>query len=151
MYQSSINFDEGIYRGDFSTASNDHPLPQITIHPQDEVSYVGSNISLKCGANSSLDSEMAFTWKMNNHRLDNVPTKRFASAQNRGVTQISELLLTSMTMSQSGQYQCVVSNGYGVAYSKLSQLSVLGELKAEDAVNGVRTVFLILETFYSIP
>lgn len=66
-------------------------------------------------------------WKMNHHRLENVPTKRYESAQNQGVAQVSDLLLTSVTMSQSGLYQCVVSNGYGVAYSKQSPLSVLGK------------------------
>lgn len=107
---------------------NDHPQPHITIHPEDKTSSVGSNVTLRCGANSSLDSDMNFLWKVNNHRLDNASAKRYESAQNDGVTQFSELILTSVTMSQSGIYQCIVSNSYGVAYSKFAELSVLGTI-----------------------
>ena len=83
-------------------------------------------MTLRCGANSSSESAMTFTWKMNNHRLENVFAKRYESALNEGVAQFSDLQLTDVTMLSSGEYQCIVTNNYGVAYSKPSKLSVMG-------------------------
>lgn len=109
---------------DFVCVSNDHPLPRITIQPEDATSNAGSNLTLRCGANSSLDSDMTFVWKFNHRRLENIPSKRYESAQNQGVTQFSDLLLSSITVDHSGIYQCIVSNAYGVAYSRQSRLTV---------------------------
>lgn len=109
-------------------AREEYAKPHITAHPDDMTALVGNNVTLHCGANSSVDSDMIFTWKRNNNRLilDNVIIKQYASAQNDGIAQFSDLLLIGVSMSNAGTYQCVVSNSYGVAYSKLSQLSVLG-------------------------
>lgn len=70
---------------------------------------------------------MTFNWKLNNSRLENAIVKRYESVQGQGIAQYSDLILPLVTMANTGAYECVVSNSYGIAYSKPSQLSVFGK------------------------
>lgn len=85
------------------------------------------NITLKCGVNSSSSEKMKFVWKKDNHDIEPISSNHYSTFEYRGLTQYSILNLYNISMSQSGQYQCVASNEFGVTYSKRSLLSVVGE------------------------
>ncbi|XP_050530009.1 leucine-rich repeats and immunoglobulin-like domains protein 3 [Daktulosphaira vitifoliae] len=106
---------------------SESPKPSVVLHPESKMALEGQNITLKCGVNSSSSEKMHFIWKKDNHDLDSLSINHFhySSFEYNGVTQYSILTLTNISMSQSGKYQCVASNEFGIAYSNRSLLSIV--------------------------
>lgn len=55
-----------------------------------------------------------------------ISTNHYSSFKLDGVSQYSTLNLFNISMAQSGKYQCVASNEFGVTYSNRSILTVVG-------------------------
>lgn len=87
----------------------------------------GHNTSLKCGVNSSSSLKINFIWKKDNHDLEMISANHYSSFEFNGVTQYSILNFYNISMVQSGKYQCVASNEFGITYSNRSILSVVGK------------------------
>uniref|UniRef100_A0A2S2QU68 Leucine-rich repeats and immunoglobulin-like domains protein 1 n=1 Tax=Sipha flava TaxID=143950 RepID=A0A2S2QU68_9HEMI len=109
---------------DFSCYENS-PKPIIIIHPESKMVLESQNITLKCGVNSTSPEKINFVWKKDNHDLELISTNHYSSFELNGVSQYSTLNLFNITMSQSGKYQCVASNEFGITYSNRSILSVV--------------------------
>jgi hypothetical protein len=103
------------------------PKPIIIIHPESKMVLESQNITLKCGVNSTSPEKINFVWKKDNHDLELISTNHYSSFELNGVSQYSTLNLFNITMSQSGKYQCVASNEFGITYSNRSILSVVGK------------------------
>ncbi|XP_050425789.1 leucine-rich repeats and immunoglobulin-like domains protein 3 [Adelges cooleyi] len=103
------------------------PKPSVVLHPESKMALEGQNITLKCGVNSSSSAKMHFIWKKDNHDLDSLSMNHFhySSFEYNGVTQYTTLTLNNISMTQSGKYQCVASNEFGIAYSNRSLLSIV--------------------------
>ncbi|KAL4125958.1 hypothetical protein QTP88_010193 [Uroleucon formosanum] len=101
------------------------PKPIIIFHPESKMVLEGQNITLKCGVNSSSTEKINFVWKKDNHDLELISTNHYSSFELNGMTQFSVLNLYNISMSQSGKYQCVASNEFGITYSNRSILSVV--------------------------
>lgn len=56
-----------------------------------------------------------------------ISTNHYSMFQTNGLTHYSYLNLYNISMEQSGKYQCVASNGFGITYSNYSILSVVGK------------------------
>ncbi|XP_025208632.1 leucine-rich repeats and immunoglobulin-like domains protein 3 isoform X2 [Melanaphis sacchari] len=109
---------------DFSCLENS-PKPMIVFHPESKMVLERQNITLKCGVNSSSTEKINFVWKKDNHDLESISTNHYSSFEFNGMTQFSVLNLYNISMSQSGKYQCVASNEFGITYSNRSVLSVV--------------------------
>ncbi|KAF0763529.1 leucine-rich repeats and immunoglobulin-like domains protein 3 [Aphis craccivora] len=109
---------------DFSCLENS-PKPTIIFHPESKMVLERQNITLKCGVNSSSTEKINFVWKKDNHDLELISTNHYSSFEFNGMTQFSVLNLYNISMSQSGKYQCVASNEFGITYSNRSVLSVV--------------------------
>lgn len=101
------------------------PKPMIIFHPESKMVLERQNITLKCGVNSSSAEKINFVWKKDNHDLELISTNHYSSFEFNGMTQFSILNLYNISMSQSGKYQCVASNEFGITYSNRSVLSVV--------------------------
>lgn len=106
-----------------------NPKPIIIFHPESKMVLESQNITLKCGVNSSSTEKINFIWKKDNHDLELISTNHYSSFEVNGLTQYSILNLHNISMSQSGRYQCVASNQYGITYSNRSILTVVGKHK----------------------
>lgn len=74
---------------------------------------------------------MNFVWKKDKHNLESISTNHYSSFEFNGVTQYSILNLYNILMSQSGEYQCVASNKFGITYSNHSTLSVVSKYQID--------------------
>lgn len=99
----------------------------IIFHPESKMVLESQNITLKCGVNSSSSEKINFVWKKDNHDLEFVSTNHYSSFEFDGITQYSVLNLYNISMSQSGKYQCVASNKYGITYSNRSSINVVSK------------------------
>lgn len=104
------------------------PKPIIVFHPESKMVLESQNVTLKCGVNSSSPEKINFVWKKDNHDLELISSHHYSSFEVNGVTQYSVLNFYNISMLQSGRYQCVASNEYGIAYSNYSILSIAGKL-----------------------
>ncbi|XP_051173855.1 leucine-rich repeats and immunoglobulin-like domains protein 3 [Leptopilina boulardi] len=103
----------------------DYPKPLIIQNPESQMSIKGDNVSLICRATSTADAPLHFTWKHDNVEWDPSFHKDVVSS-NRGLTEASSTLqITNITHSNSGRYQCMVTNNYGTTYSAKAKISVL--------------------------
>jgi len=91
----------------------------------------GQNTSLKCGVNSSSSLKIHFIWKKDNHDLEMISANHYSSYEFNGVTHYSILYFYNMSMAQSGKYQCVASNEFGITYSNRSILSVVSKYQID--------------------
>lgn len=103
------------------------PKPIIVFHPESKMVLESQNITLKCGVNSSSPEKINFLWKKDNHDLEPISSNHYSSFEVSGVTQFSILNFYNISMLQSGRYQCVASNEFGIAYSNDSILSIAGK------------------------
>lgn len=99
----------------------------IIFHPESKMVLERENITLKCGVNSSSSEKINFVWKKDNHDLELISTNHYSFYEYNGVTQYSILNLHNISMAQSGKYQCVASNEFGISYSNRSILSVVSK------------------------
>ncbi|CAH0391953.1 unnamed protein product [Bemisia tabaci] len=108
----------------FVCAANDVPRPQIVEDPEEQKALAGNEVTLKCAASSSSDSPMVFLWKRNNVVLDKDTKNRQVHEKNNSIIHYSQLKLLNVSTSHSGYYQCIVTNGFGNAYSKRARLEI---------------------------
>lgn len=105
----------------------DSPKPGIRLHPQTGKTLKGDNLTLSCEAESSANDTMQFGWRKDSQPVEQgraVPLA-WAHADGRpGRVMRSELRLTNLTDADAGQYQCVVSNRFGVTYSEKATIAV---------------------------
>lgn len=97
----------------------------ITFHPESKMVLEGENITLKCGVNSSSTEKINFIWKKDNRDLESISELHYSSIEG-GIILYSILNFYHILMAQSGQYQCIASNQFGITYSNRSTLSVVG-------------------------
>uniref|UniRef100_A0A6B2EFF4 Putative membrane glycoprotein lig-1 n=1 Tax=Phlebotomus kandelakii TaxID=1109342 RepID=A0A6B2EFF4_9DIPT len=82
----------------------------------------GSNVTLLCSAASASALPLAFQWKRNNVELGE-GFRRHEERHNATVA-TSVLFLDNVATEHVGNYQCVVSNSFGVVYSARSRIAV---------------------------
>lgn len=111
----------------FFFSDENSPKPMVILHPESKMVLEEQNITLKCGVNSSSIEKINFVWKKDNRDLESVSTNHYSSFEYNGVTQYSILNLYNISMLQSGKYQCVASNEFGITYSNKSMISVVGK------------------------
>ncbi|XP_063219203.1 leucine-rich repeats and immunoglobulin-like domains protein 3 isoform X2 [Bacillus rossius redtenbacheri] len=105
---------------------DEFPQPQLLEEPKAQVALRGGNVTLYCRAVSSSHLPMSFLWRKDNLDLKHGHLVQFAHTSNgKTIEHNSQLTLVNITDSDSGKYQCVVSNNYGSAYSAKSKISVL--------------------------
>ncbi|GAB4170152.1 MAG: hypothetical protein Fur0032_08920 [Terrimicrobiaceae bacterium] len=83
--------------------------PSVLAHPQDQTVYAGANVNFEVQAEGS--EPLSYQWRRNGNPL--------AGQTNR------VLSLSNVTTSQSGNYDCVVSNDVGAVTSQAAVLQVL--------------------------
>ncbi|XP_014203572.1 leucine-rich repeats and immunoglobulin-like domains protein 3 isoform X2 [Copidosoma floridanum] len=103
------------------------PKPRIVEEPHGQMSIKGDNVTLKCGATSTANTSLNFTWKRDNVELNNDSLKMdYVLTSSNGLTVASSVLhLINITNIQAGRYQCMVSNNYGTSYSSKAKINVL--------------------------
>lgn len=114
FWEGSIN-----YFGNSLIPAEDGSLkPIIVENPSSVIAVSGSKINLSCKAWSSANSSLIFKWKRNNDDI--------YSQKTMIVNSTSFLEFSPVQSSDSGKYQCIVSNSFGTVYSEKAQLTVLG-------------------------
>ncbi len=120
-----------------SYTCDDFPKPYLLKQPQTQVTQLGDNLVLTCRAASTSPADMTFVWKVDSEEVDlssdndcndSSPGRcvRFYphSFDGKGREVTSELHLSNLTYDDAGQYQCVVSNKFGVTYSERANITV---------------------------
>ena len=101
------------------------PVPTIIEHPQSISRVFGDTGSLTCVAN--LSDLLLFKWYKNGNLVDmdvNITEIEFLGEDRVK----SELIITSLVLSDAGNYTCNVSNKYGFVISAEAMLTVLCKL-----------------------
>ena len=101
------------------------PVPTIIEHPQSISRVFGDSGSLTCVAN--LSDLLLFKWYKNGNLVDmdvNITETEFLGEDRVK----SELIITSLVLSDAGNYTCNVSNKYGFVISAEAMLTVLCKL-----------------------
>ncbi|BES90893.1 IGc2 [Nesidiocoris tenuis] len=102
---------------DFLCSEDGSLKPIIVENPSSVIAVSGSKINLSCKAWSSANSSLIFKWKRNNDDI--------YSQKTMIVNSTSFLEFSPVQSSDSGKYQCIVSNSFGTVYSEKAQLTVL--------------------------
>ncbi|PSN57328.1 hypothetical protein C0J52_02121 [Blattella germanica] len=113
-----------VHPGNFTC--DDFPNPRIIEDPKTQVALKGGNATLHCKAESSSQVKMTIQWKKDNLDWQGGNITNFARSLNgKGTEQDSVLFLGNISDSDTGRYQCVVSNDYGTTYSQKAKITVL--------------------------
>ena len=110
-----------------SLACHESPKPAIRLQPRTGKTLKGANLTLSCEAESSANDTMQFAWRKNTQPLSASRAVSLAWAHTDGrpgLVMRSELPLINLTDADAGEYQCVVSNRYGVSYSTKARVDV---------------------------
>lgn len=101
--------------------------PRLTQQPEAEIMALkGESVSLSCKAISSSTNAMSFLWKKDGKEISNPNVTNLASTSNGKNTESTSILnIHQVNQSDSGKYQCIVSNSFGAVYSSKCNLSVL--------------------------
>lgn len=103
------------------------PKPVIAVHPKTQVILLkGDNVTLNCSAASTetRGSKASFQWKKDNVLLEGDNVESYARHQGNLTHYTSRLYLINAKDSDAGKYQCIISNEFGSAYSKRSNVNV---------------------------
>lgn len=116
-----------------SYTCDDFPKPYLLTQPQTQVTQLGEDLKLSCRAASTSPADMKFIWKVDSDYVEAEESEdcrercvRYLphSFDGKGREITAELHLTNLTYDDAGQYQCVVSNKFGVTYSDRANITV---------------------------
>lgn len=105
---------------------NDSPKPKILEHPKTQLAIKGGTSHLHCKAVSTSNVRMVFLWKRNNVNITNPIVKESVLVSDENNLKAhSELFIPNITNSDSGKYQCVVSNSFDTTYSHKARITIV--------------------------
>ncbi|XP_059054208.1 leucine-rich repeats and immunoglobulin-like domains protein 3 [Achroia grisella] len=104
----------------------DSPKPRVVEHPKTHLAIRGHSTNLVCSATSNPFNTLTFLWKKNNGNISN-PTvfENITMSVNGQPRATSVLVIPNVTHSDSGKYQCIVSNNFGTTYSSKAKLNIV--------------------------
>lgn len=109
-----------------SLTCDNSPKPRIFEHPKTKMAIKGENARLSCKAESTSSSKMEFVWRQNDSNISNPTIEQYViDSNNSTVRMASDLVLNNVSNSDSGRYQCVVSNSFGMTYSNKSLITIV--------------------------
>lgn len=104
----------------------DSPKPKVVEHPKTHLAIKGHSANLVCSATSNPFNNMTFLWRKNNGNISNpVVYENITIAGNGHPRATSVLVISNVTDSDSGKYQCVVSNNFGTTYSTKAKVNIV--------------------------
>ncbi|XP_052741861.1 leucine-rich repeats and immunoglobulin-like domains protein 3 [Bicyclus anynana] len=104
----------------------DSPEPQITEHPNTHLAIKNRSTNLVCSATSKPFSNMTFLWKKNSGNISNPQVYENVTLREHGKPYATSVLgIPDVTNSDSGKYQCVVSNKFGTTYSSEAVVDIV--------------------------
>lgn len=104
----------------------DSPKPKVVEHPKTHLAIKGRSANLVCSATSNPFNNMTFLWRKNNGNVSN-PTvyENITMTTGNQPKATSVLVIPNVTHSDSGKYQCVVSNNFGTTYSTKAKVNIV--------------------------
>ncbi|XP_039747390.1 leucine-rich repeats and immunoglobulin-like domains protein 3 isoform X1 [Pararge aegeria] len=104
----------------------DSPKPRIIEHPKTHLAIKNRSANLVCSATSNPFSNMTFLWRKNNGNVSNPRVYENVTLTEHGKPHAtSVLVIPDVTHSDSGRYQCVVSNKFGTSYSSKAKVDIV--------------------------
>lgn len=104
----------------------DSPKPKVVVHPKTHLAIKGRLANLICSATSNPFNNMTFLWRKNNGNISSpVVYENITLVSNGQHRATSVLVIPNVTNSDSGKYQCVVSNNFGTTYSSKAKVSIV--------------------------
>ncbi|KAG6449620.1 leucine-rich repeats and immunoglobulin-like domains protein 3 [Manduca sexta] len=104
----------------------DSPKPKVVEHPKTHLAIKGRSANLVCSATSNPFNNMTFLWRKNNGNVSNPTVFENVTLSSNGQPRAtSVLVIPNVTHADSGKYQCVVSNNFGVTYSTKAKLNIV--------------------------
>ncbi|XP_038215999.1 leucine-rich repeats and immunoglobulin-like domains protein 3 [Zerene cesonia] len=103
----------------------DSPKPKIVEHPKSHLAIKNRSANLVCSATSNPFSNMTFLWRKNNGNVSNPVVYENVTLTNKGQQATSVLMIPDVSHSDSGKYQCVVSNKFGTTYSSKAKMNIV--------------------------
>lgn len=104
----------------------DSPRPKIVEHPKAHLAIKGHMTSLICAATSNPFNNMTFLWRKNNGNISNPIVSENTTITSVGQPRaISVLMIDNVSHSDSGKYQCIVSNNFGATYSTKAKVNIV--------------------------
>ncbi|XP_045518715.1 leucine-rich repeats and immunoglobulin-like domains protein 3 [Pieris brassicae] len=103
----------------------DSPKPKIVNHPKSHLAIKNRSANLLCSATSNPFSNMTFLWRRNNDNISNPVVYENVTLTNKGQQATSVLVIPDVSHTDSGKYQCVVSNKFGTTYSTKAKMNIV--------------------------
>nr|XP_026494997.1 leucine-rich repeats and immunoglobulin-like domains protein 3 isoform X1 [Vanessa tameamea] len=104
----------------------DSPKPKIIEHPKSHLAIKNRSANLVCSATSNPISNMTFLWRKNNGNVSNPAVyENITLSENGKPHATSVLVIPDVSHSDSGKYQCVVSNKFGTTYSSKAKVNIV--------------------------
>ncbi|XP_047510150.1 leucine-rich repeats and immunoglobulin-like domains protein 3 [Pieris napi] len=103
----------------------DSPKPKIVNHPKSHLAIKNRSANLLCSATSNPFSNMTFLWRKNNDNISNPVVYENVTLTNKGQQATSVLVIPDVSHTDSGKYQCVVSNKFGTTYSTKAKMNIV--------------------------
>lgn len=97
--------------------------------PEDTVALKGENATIHCVVASSSTSQMTAQWKKDGAPLIHADIENYESTTDGKITNLTSILnLKDVGDEHKGQYQCIVQNEFGAAYSQKVDVTVHGKI-----------------------
>lgn len=104
----------------------DSPKPKLVEHPKTHLAIKGRSANLICSATSNPFNNMTFLWRKNNGNVSNPSVHENVTMSVSGQPRAtSVLIIPNVTHADSGKYQCVVSNNFGMTYSSKAKVNIV--------------------------
>ncbi|XP_041459395.1 leucine-rich repeats and immunoglobulin-like domains protein 3 [Lytechinus variegatus] len=104
---------------------DDRLKPFIIREPETTVSLKNDNVSLICTAGSTSDVPVTLLWKKDKAIMEDANPIYFERLNPNGVNEYTSVLsLSHIKEENQGRYQCIISNEFGVTYSKKARVTV---------------------------
>ncbi|XP_032513390.2 leucine-rich repeats and immunoglobulin-like domains protein 3 [Danaus plexippus] len=104
----------------------DSPKPKIIEHPKSHLAIKNRSANLVCSATSNPFSNITFLWRKNNGNVSNPMVYQNVTLSESGKPHAtSVLVIPDVSHADSGKYQCVVSNKFGITYSSQAKVNIV--------------------------